>query len=137
MEKITVRAVTRLQKFLAAIAGDGVAPDPITDKEKLLHNIAENVNNGGGSGGGVLVVHDVEGTLDKTWQEIKDADFAVVKILGEYGYDSGCVTSVGKFLTNYDVQAFEWGQDPQTLEPVASVKTYRASSEDGYPTISN
>lgn len=24
-------------------------------------------------GGGVLVVHDVEGTLDKTWQEIWDA----------------------------------------------------------------
>ncbi len=28
--------------------------------------------------GGVLVVHDVDGTLDKTWQEIHDADFAVV-----------------------------------------------------------
>lgn len=26
-----------------------------------------------GSGGGVLVVHDVDGTLDKTWQEIHDA----------------------------------------------------------------
>lgn len=34
---------------------------------------------GGSSGGGVLVVHDVEGTLDKTWQEIFDADFAVIK----------------------------------------------------------
>lgn len=28
---------------------------------------------GGGSGGSVLVVHDVDGTLDKTWQEIYDA----------------------------------------------------------------
>lgn len=28
---------------------------------------------GGGSGGGMLVVHDVNGTLDKTWQEIYDA----------------------------------------------------------------
>lgn len=25
------------------------------------------------SGGGVLTVHDIEGTLDKTWQEIHDA----------------------------------------------------------------
>lgn len=33
---------------------------------------------GGGSGGGVLVVHDVSGTLDKTWQEIHDADAAVI-----------------------------------------------------------
>ena len=33
---------------------------------------------GGGSGGGVLVVTDTDGTLNKTWQEIHDADFAVV-----------------------------------------------------------
>ena len=32
----------------------------------------------GGSGGGVLVVTDTDGTLNKTWQEIHDADFAVV-----------------------------------------------------------
>ena len=36
------------------------------------------LSGGGGSGGGVLVVHDVNGTLDKTWQEINDADFAVI-----------------------------------------------------------
>jgi hypothetical protein len=30
-------------------------------------------SSGGGSGGGVLVVHEVEGMLDKTWQEIMDA----------------------------------------------------------------
>jgi hypothetical protein len=29
--------------------------------------------------GGVLVVTDTEGTLDKTWQEIHDAAFAVIK----------------------------------------------------------
>ena len=36
---------------------------------------------GGSTGGGVLVVHvnDVTGTFDKTWQEIYDADFAVLK----------------------------------------------------------
>ena len=31
------------------------------------------VEAGGGSGGGVLVVTDTDGTLDKTWQEIYDA----------------------------------------------------------------
>lgn len=30
-------------------------------------------SNGGSSGRGVLVVHEVGGTLDKIWQEIKDA----------------------------------------------------------------
>ena len=44
MAKKTVKAVTRLQKFLAAIAGDCGAPEPITDFEKLLYNIAEAVN---------------------------------------------------------------------------------------------
>lgn len=32
---------------------------------------------GGGPGGGVLVVTDTDGTLDKTWQEIYDAPYAV------------------------------------------------------------
>jgi hypothetical protein len=41
MAKIITKAVTRLQKFLAAIAGDAVAPTPITNQEKLLFNIAE------------------------------------------------------------------------------------------------
>jgi len=56
MEKKTVKAVTRKQKYLAAIAGDGVAPSPITSDEKLMYNIAEKMNNGGGSGGGMIYV---------------------------------------------------------------------------------
>lgn len=59
MEKKTVKAVTRKQKYLAAITGDGVAPSPITSDEKLMYNIAEKMNNGGGSGG-VTIVHEVE-----------------------------------------------------------------------------
>lgn len=41
MAKILTKAVTRLQKFLAAIAGDATAPTPVTNQEKLLFNIAE------------------------------------------------------------------------------------------------
>ena len=33
----------------------------------------------GQASGGVLVVHDVDGTLDKTWNEIRNSDFAVLK----------------------------------------------------------
>lgn len=34
---------------------------------------------GGGSGGGVLVVTDTNGTLDKTWAEIDAADCVVIR----------------------------------------------------------
>lgn len=46
--------------------------DTITAEK--LNKLEQGVANAGGStGGGVLVVHDVDGTLDKTWQEITDA----------------------------------------------------------------
>lgn len=35
-------------------------------------------NGGGGTGGGVLVVHDVNGTLDKTWQEINESSVPIM-----------------------------------------------------------
>lgn len=39
---------TRLEKYLNAIAGNGEAPEPITELEKLLYNIVENVGAGSG-----------------------------------------------------------------------------------------
>ena len=38
--KVPVNPITRRQKFLAAIAGDAELPEPITETEKLLYNIA-------------------------------------------------------------------------------------------------
>lgn len=49
MAKVNVNAITRLQLYLAAIAGDATAPTPITDFEKLLYNIAEAVGAAGES----------------------------------------------------------------------------------------
>ena len=82
--------------------------------------------NGGGSGGGVLVVHDVDGTLDKTWQEIRDADFAVVVIATQnlVRKDPVIVTNDArgeyKVVTGYAEEGY----------------TYIASSASGYPTLS-
>lgn len=82
---------------------------------------------GGGSGGGVLVVHDVDGTLDKTWQEIYDADFAVVVQSVPAGKKKYAVTDVlhNRDNTEFLVKLIEG--DPTS---------YTASSADGYPTPS-
>ena len=50
MAKILTKAVTRLQKFLAAIAGDATAPIPVTNQERLLFNIAEEMKATSASG---------------------------------------------------------------------------------------
>lgn len=72
--------------------------------------------------GGVLVVTDTNGTLDKTWQEIHDVDFAVVVTTVPAGKHVGICTSVTK---NRDQTEFKVG----TTE-----NEYTASSADGYPT---
>lgn len=128
MAKITVKAVTRLQKFLAAIAGDGVAPNPITDKEKLLHNIAENVNNGGGSGGGgVLVVHDVLGTLDKTWQEIANAVATTGAAIVFY--------NDGAIVTADSVAAVGFNLINEKYYVLAGEGSFECASASGYPAL--
>ncbi len=78
---------------------------------------------GGGSGGGVLVVHDVDGTLDKTWQEIFDAMLAGGAVVQD-GETSVCT------VTNAEYFALT-----ETYE-VSGNNIYSASSADGYPTIS-
>ena len=63
---------------VAASGGSDLPDDPAQDG---TYNLQNTVSSGtgtlswasGSSSGGVLVVHDVEGTLDKTWQEIWDA----------------------------------------------------------------
>lgn len=58
---------------------------------------------GGGTGGGVLVVTETEGTLDKTWQEIHDAGFSILNdggiicLLSYCGYDG----PANAYIVNY------------------------------------
>lgn len=78
-------------------------------------------SSGGGSGGGVLVVNDVNGTLDKTWTEIKNAllsggasishsDGGVASVIGAF-YDDVykkyyCVISmVGNYMPSYSADS--------------------------------
>ena len=83
---------------VAASGGSDLPDDPAQDGTYNLQNTVSSGTgtlswaSGGSSGGGVLVVHDVNGTLDKTWQEIADAGFAVcyvqpaLPIMPEYVY---------------------------------------------------
>jgi len=47
------------------------------------------------SNGGVLVMHDEDGTLDKTWKEIHDAPFAVLRVEATSGFNVIPVVFVG------------------------------------------
>ena len=84
-----------------------------------------------GSGGGVLVVHatfgDAEITLDKTWQEIYDADYAVVHL-------NFTGRSYGQ-LINIDNDGEEYTVSFATISttPTTDVLTFTASSANGYP----
>ncbi len=100
---------------------------------------------GGGSGGGVLVVHVVYdqqteiATLDKTWQEIADAECVVIRWSANYdpdveiGYEN--VISITSGNSNYDVVSFTANITNFGDESCTPYLTYyRASSADGYPT---
>jgi len=84
---------------------------------------------GGGSGGGVLVVTDTDGTLDKTWQEIHDA-FVAGSVLIQFGTDTNTLVNVqgveyhskSETYTVMPGKCFNWNPDP-----------YTASAASGYP----
>ena len=87
------------------------------------------LGNGGGSGGGVLVVTDTDGTLDKTWQEIHDAGFSVLN------YGIGIYTT-NFFISNesgYRVVFSHAYSDKGNVYVIDRV--YTASSASGYPEL--
>ena len=83
--------------------------------------------NGGGSGGGVLVVHDMSGTLDKTWQEIYDAGFGVVSIGADGDISYMPIVNVYRDSDEYAVGALD------TTQEEFAISWYLAASADSYP----
>lgn len=82
----------------------------------------------GGGGGGVLVCHmdRQTGTLDHTWQEINDADFAVISFqIDEYNKYTMPVmyTLAGE---HYGVCALMYDDPPSSI-------VFESVSADGYP----
>ena len=81
-----------------------------------------------GGGGGGLVVHDVEGTLDKTYAEIAAAaEIGVVTLIAQHPQFQGVTVNDS---------AVSWGvnQGVYTLLVFGSV-TYTAETVNSYPTL--
>lgn len=91
--------------------------------EKLNH-----IENGIASTGGVLIVHEIEENnrfrLDKTWQQIADAEFAVLN-REEDGNNILILTGYGHYDESYTVGFYDFiGQENNM---------YSIDSADGYP----
>jgi hypothetical protein len=124
----------REEHFFKAIVdvANGSTPEELEPTERKEHwykEIIDAIKSGGGSGGGVLVVTDTDGTLDKTWQEIVDAFLTgAVRITTSEGVYSvnHCFSDVGSntFVVEYVSAGLR----------TAVILTYATNSADGYPT---
>lgn len=87
-----------------------------------LNKLEQGVASAGGSGGGgILVVHqDGSYVLDKTWQEINDADFCVLK---------GDLTQIGH---DWMIATAAW-YDGGGYKVTFNDTQYLTDTPDGYP----
>ena len=126
--------ITRKETFLAKVGGQNVVtPTPITREETFLQAIIDN-GSGGGTGGGVLVVNDNNGTLDKTWQEITNAGFAII-LDDSLQFAGTQILALARFKADEEeseyVVAFI-----SLFNTSAALVSYIAESAEGYPTLS-
>ena len=89
---------------------------------------------GGGGDSGVVVVNDVDGTLDKTWKEIHDSmasgNIVIVPFVDEgIGISMGIVTSALNVDHLYGLW-FPW----QTMQDAPA---YACDSATGYPVVND
>lgn len=124
---------TALRDLYVSLGGNIADVAEENDINRLIRDLGNVAGGGGGSGGGVLVVTDPDGTLDKTWQEIHDADFAVLKtelpevigggaIFGPLSKASGLG---GSFSAVFYIES----------EGTVEESVYVAETADGYPTL--
>ena len=101
-----------------------------SDKDKFLHTNestgALEWAEGGGSGGGVLVVTETNGTLDKTWQEIHDAllTTGAILVIRDFVAQISCFGDA--LAGEYSIYATAGNEINDT---------YTASSASGYPAL--
>lgn len=123
------------QAMIDAAGSGGLPPVTSADDGKVL-----TANSGvwvaaSPSGGGVLVVTDTAGTLDKTWQEIHDAEAAIISLSNNAGSKSWYIVTGVKIVNDFIVSACRPGVNGKTGEPENDFRRYFTGSADGYPII--
>lgn len=105
--------------------------DTITSAKlnKLENGLAE--ASGGGTGGGVLVVNDNNGTLDKTWQEIVNTGFAII-LNGSLPFVGTQIYALANFKADEEESEYSVSFI-NIFNTSAENETYIATSADGYP----
>lgn len=88
-----------------------------------LNHLEQGVADAGG--GGILVITDTDGTLDKTWREISDAITAkkLCLIFMPLGPDDNNMNVVGSVFNDSE----------QYLVTAMSAEQYSTATENGYP----
>lgn len=109
--------------------------DAFTASAADAYPTAESVSDesGGGSGGGVLVVTDTNGTLDKTWQEIHDAEAAIISLSGNAQSKTWYIVTSVSSGARFSVSACLPSVNGKTGEPENDLRRYAVDSADGYP----
>ena len=128
-----------LVKLANKIDTDGastVVPEyknPNNSVEKSLERIADNyeASGGGGTGGGVLVVTEntQTHTLDKTWNEIKNAPLSIIKADTELGTIISFISMIQPAEPPFGYGLVAFNYDGENIIPLF----YEAESADGYP----
>lgn len=107
----------------------------VTVDEQDNVTVAE-ADSGSGGGGGVFVIHDTNGTLDKTWQEIHEAvlqdipaviffstpsmtymSYVSEVITGEMGYNVHAICTENRSVTFYNYETAEQSGYPRIVLP--------------------
>jgi len=124
--------ITRTETFLAKAGGQSVeTPTPITREETFLQAIID-IGSGGGGGGGALIatLNMQTMALDKTWNEINNADIAYISVSDGGGIIMMFVSLINHAALGYFVGAVG-------IHPEAGVTAFQfvADSADGYPVM--
>lgn len=98
----------------------------IVTSEKLNH-----MEDGIANAGGIMVINDTDGTLDKTWQEIHDA-----MAQGKLCVIRRDVETLASGIEAYIVILVYLSGEEYKVKMSNDERTYTASSATGYPGIS-
>ena len=122
----------REEHFLQGMVDGSTTLTPNNRKEHWYKEIIDSIGSGGGGGGGgVLVVHVTSDTLDKTWNEIVNAGFAVI-FDDSMPFVGTQIWVLIRFKADEEEPEYDvtfrnlFNMDADTI-------SYLSASEDGYP----